>query len=99
VVIDKSTGGGKTVFALTGRLDTVTAPDLEKALIPAFDENKDIVLNFKDLVYISSAGLRVILVASKAAKSKGGSLVLTNMSDGVREVFEITGFSEIVTIE
>ena len=99
MTIDKNSEGNKTVFALTGRLDTVTAPDLEKVLIPAFDENKDITLNFKDVVYISSAGLRVLVAGSKAAKSQGGSLSLTNVAENVREVFDITGFSEIVTIE
>ena len=82
---------------LIGRLDTITATDFEKKLeqiIPTVDM---LTINCEDLVYISSAGLRVILKTYKMLASKKG-LILTNVSDEVREVFEITGFSDLLTI-
>ncbi len=82
---------------LIGRLDTITATDFEKKLeqiIPTVDM---LTINCEDLVYISSAGLRVILKTYKMLTSKKG-LILTNVSDEVREVFEITGFSDFLTI-
>jgi len=88
----------KTIFALEGRLDTTTAPQLQSALIPEFDTSIEIELNFCDLVYVSSAGLRVLLMGEKTAKAKGAKLVITNVSAEIIEVFEMTGFSEILTI-
>lgn len=82
---------------LIGRLDTITATDFEKKLeqiIPTVDM---LTINCEDLVYISSAGLRVILKTYKMLASKKG-LILTNVSDEVREVFKITGFSDFLTI-
>ena len=82
---------------LIGRLDTITATDFEKKLeqiIPTVDM---LTINCQDLVYISSAGLRVILKTYKMLTSKKG-LILTNVSDEVKEVFEITGFSDFLTI-
>ena len=82
---------------LIGRLDTITATDFEKKLeqiIPTVDM---LTINCEDLVYISSAGLRVILKTYKMLASKKG-LILTNVSDEVREVFEITGFSDFLTM-
>jgi len=88
----------KTIFALEGRLDTTTAPQLQSALIPEFDNAIEIELNFFDLAYVSSAGLRVLLMGEKAAKAKGAKLVITNVSAEITEVFNMTGFSEILTI-
>lgn len=85
-------------LALSGRLDTVTAPELEaelSALLPTADS---LVLDMEKLEYISSAGLRVILKTQKALTQKAG-LKLTKVSEAVREVFDITGFSDFLTIE
>ena len=81
---------------LEGRLDTMTAPELEKELKENYDSITGLVLDFKDLEYISSAGLRVLLSAHKALN---GKLVVKNVIDTVMEVFEITGFADILTIE
>lgn len=93
--IEKKNG---TTLALTGRLDTVTAPELEKALAELLPQADSLVLDMGNLEYISSAGLRVILKAYKALAAKGG-LKLTGVREAVREVFDITGFSDFLDME
>ena len=83
---------------LGGRLDTTTAPELEKAFEENMDVSKDLILDMKELEYISSAGLRVLLAAQKKM-NQAGKMKLTGVSDEVMEEFEITGFSDILTIE
>lgn len=85
-------------LALTGRLDTVTAPELEAALAENLDGVEALVLDFSNLDYISSAGLRVLLSAQKRMNNQG-SMKVTNINADIREVFEITGFCDILTIE
>ena len=96
--INKTTEGSKTSIALTGRLDTVTAPDLEKELKDSIDSTTELVLDFNNLDYISSAGLRVLLSAQKIM-NKQGAMKLQNVSENIMEIFEVTGFSDILTIE
>lgn len=87
-------------FTLKGRLDTTTASDLEKALAEMINEDiEEFVMDFTDLEYVSSAGLRVVLVAQKKMNALGGSMVIRNVNESVLEVFEITGFVDILTIE
>ena len=83
---------------LEGRLDTNTAPELEKTVAEKTEGIKDLVLDMEKLEYISSAGLRVLLATQKKM-NKVGSMKVTNVCDVVMEVFEITGFSDILTIE
>ena len=83
---------------LGGRLDTTTVPELEKAFEENMEVSKDLILDMKELEYISSAGLRVLLAAQKKM-NQAGKMKLTGVSDEVMEVFEITGFSDILTIE
>ena len=85
-------------IALQGRLDTMTAPELEAELNKSLKNADSLVLDFGKLEYISSAGLRVLLSAHKAMSSKGGMKV-TNVNEIVREVFDVTGFGDILTIE
>jgi anti-anti-sigma factor len=99
MTITKDRSSDKLVMLLEGRLDTTTAPELQTELIPEFDTANHIQLDFKDLVYVSSAGLRVLLMGEKTAKAKGGKMVLVNVSEEVMEVFEMTGLSEVLTIE
>jgi len=88
----------ETVFALSGRLDTVTAPQLQAALLPAFEQATSITLDLNEIVYLSSAGLRVLLLAQKTAQAKGAALRLTRVCPEVMEVFVMTGFSDMLTI-
>lgn len=96
--ITKELNGTTLNIALEGRLDTTTAPDLEKELKGSLDGVTELVLDFSKLDYISSAGLRVLLSAHKTMSGKGGMKV-TNVNEIVQEVFEVTGFSDILTIE
>jgi anti-anti-sigma factor len=99
MTITKSQDGEKLIIALEGRLDTTTGPELQEQLIPEFDTVKHIRLDFKELVYVSSAGLRVLLLGEKTAKAKGGTMSLVNVAPEIQEIFEMTGFSEVLTIE
>ena len=88
----------ETVIELAGRLDTTTAPALDKTINGDIGDAKNLVLNVKGLEYISSAGLRVLLSAQKKFQ-KCGYMKLTNVREEVMEVFEMTGFADILTIE
>ena len=96
--IIKNLDGNKLTIALEGRLDTSTAPNLEAELKSSLDGVASLVLDFNKLEYISSAGLRVVLAAQKTM-SKQGEMKLVGVNDEVMEVFEITGFVDILTIE
>ena len=87
-----------TTIDIVGRLDTTTAPSLEKMLNEDVGESKNLIFDFKGLEYISSAGLRVLLSAQKRMQ-KIGSMKVINVCEEVMEVFEITGFADILTIE
>lgn len=96
--INKTINDGLITISPEGRLDTVTAPELEALLDGCLPQAKELVLDLKALDYISSAGLRVILKAQKIMNSQG-SMRLVNVSDSIMEVFDITGFVDILTIE
>ena len=98
MTITKNLNGKDLEIALEGRLDTMTAPELEAELKNSMDGAESLTLDFSKLDYISSAGLRVLLSAHKAMSGKGGMKV-TNVNEIVREVFEVTGFADILTIE
>ena len=98
MTINKKANGTALEIALEGRLDTMTAPELEAELSQSLAGADSLTLDFSKLDYISSAGLRVLLSAHKAMSSKGGMKV-TNVNEIVREVFEVTGFADILTIE
>lgn len=98
MTINKKKDGNKVIFALEGRLDTTTAPQLQETLIPEFNETPNIELDFSELAYVSSAGLRVLLMGEKTAKAKSGSLTISNVSSEIMEVFDMTGFSAILKI-
>jgi len=96
--IEKKAEGKNLMMTLTGRLDTTTAPDLEKEVKESIEGVESLDFDFKSLEYISSAGLRVLLSAQKIM-NKQGSMVIKNASDEVKEIFEVTGFADILTIE
>lgn len=96
--IEKKRSGNDLVVSVSGRLDTNTAPELDKALENEFASLQNLVLDFENLEYLSSAGLRVILSCQKIM-NKQGSMVIKNANSSIKEIFDITGFSEIVNIE
>ena len=98
MTINKTQNGGELTIALEGRLDTVTAPELEAELKTALTGVTDLIFNMEKLDYLSSAGLRVLLSAQKQM-NKQGSMVVTKASETILEIFEVTGFSDILTIQ
>ena len=98
MTIEKKQNGSALEIALEGRLDTTTAPRLETELAEALPGVTDLVFDFAKLQYISSAGLRVLLGAQKTMNNQG-KMSLKNVCTDIMEVFEITGFSDILTIE
>ena len=95
--IIKTAEDKKLAVEVKGRLDTTTAPELEAALKEAMEGIEELTLNFAELEYISSAGLRVLLATQKAMQGKG-EMIVTGVNDIVMEVFEVTGFCDILNI-
>ena len=98
MTIEKKINGENVTLKIAGRLDTQTAPQLEAELNGVLPSCKDLTLDMADLEYVSSAGLRVILKAQKEMNTKG-AMRLTDVNDNIMEVFDITGFIDILTIE
>ena len=96
--IEKNTNETELTVVLTGRLDTTTAPELEKELRASLDGVSALTIDMAALEYISSAGLRVLLSAQKTM-NKQGEMKVVHVGDTIMEIFEVTGFSDILTIE
>ncbi len=90
--------GTQLTLELEGRLDTTTAPQLEASLKQNVGDCTKLIMDFVKLEYISSAGLRVLLAAQKVM-NKQGEMIIKNVNDTIMEVFEITGFADILTVE
>lgn len=98
MTINKLVNGKELIISLAGRLDTTTAPELDEELKESLKEVEDLKFDFANLEYISSAGLRVLLSAQKEMNKKG-SMLVRNCSEEIKEIFEVTGFIDILTIE
>ena len=98
MTINKKLDGSSLTVALEGRLDTTTAPELEKELSESLNGVTELTFDFESLDYISSAGLRVLLSAQKKMNKQGG-MKITHAGEAIMEIFEVTGFSDILTIE
>ncbi|MBR3474133.1 MAG: STAS domain-containing protein [Oscillospiraceae bacterium] len=96
--ITKKQNASSLEIALEGRLDTTTAPELERAMKESLDGVSELTMDFEKLEYISSAGLRVLLSAQKKMSRQGG-MKLVHVGEIIMEVFEVTGFTDILTIE
>ena len=96
--IEKKTNASELIVSLTGRLDTTTAPQLEKELKASLGGVTELIIDMGALEYISSAGLRVLLSAQKVM-NKQGEMKVIHVNDTIMEIFEVTGFSDILTIE
>jgi anti-sigma B factor antagonist len=96
--ICKQAEGEKLTITLKGRLDTMTSPELEEALKESLEKVKELVFDFTDVEYISSAGLRVLL-GSQKAMGENGKMIIRHVNEPVMEVFEVTGFTNVFTIE
>ena len=98
MIINKNENGSNLIISLIGRLDTTSAPMFEAELKKSLDGVTELIMDFVELEYISSAGLRVLLSAQKVM-NRQGSMVIRNANESILEVFEITGFTDILTIE
>jgi len=98
MTIEKAVNGSELTITPVGRLDTTTAPMLEKEINESVDGVTKLIMDFTGVEYLSSAGLRVLLAAQKTMSKQGG-MVVRNVSEAVNDVFEVTGFSDILTIE
>lgn len=98
MTVNKIAENNKLTVAVEGRLDTTTAPQLESELKDALGGVEELVIDMKELQYISSAGLRVLLSLQKTM-NKQGKMVIRNVNDDINEIFEVTGFVDILTIE
>ena len=96
--INTEKNGNELTISIEGRLDTITSPELENIVRSALTGISSLVLDFSKLQYISSAGLRVVLAAQKSM-NRQGKMTVRNVNADVHEVFDITGFSDILTIE
>lgn len=96
--ITKERDGSNMILTLEGRLDTTTAPQLEEVISKELDGIESVTMDFKQLDYLSSAGLRVILAAQKKM-NKQGEMVIRHVNETIMEVFEVTGFSGILNIK
>lgn len=98
MTIEKNINANALTITLSGRLDTTTAPQLESELKASIEGIENLILDFAGLEYLSSAGLRVLLSAQKIM-NKQGAMVVKNVNETIQEIFEVTGFCDILTIE
>ena len=98
MTVEKITNGDSLTLRVEGRFDTTNAKEFEEIITNSLDGVKELIMDFESLEYISSAGLRVMLMAIKKMK-KQGSMAVTNANEMVKEIFEVTGFSDLVEVE
>ena len=98
MTVEKITNGDSLTLKVDGRVDTTNAKEFEEIITNSLDGVKELIMDFDSLEYISSAGLRVMLMAIKKMK-KQGSMAVTNANEMVKEIFEVTGFSDLVEVE
>ena len=99
MTIEKKLEEGKLTVSPSGRLDTVSTPELEAVLNECLEDAQELELDFSGLEYISSAGLRLLLQSYKKMAARGGSLTVSNVNETINDIFAITGFSDILTVK
>jgi anti-anti-sigma factor len=91
--------GDEIIIKILGRIDTTTSPKLQDEIMKSFQKGEHLVLDFENVEYISSAGLRVLLVGQKTAESKDGYMKILHTNEIVKNIFDMTGFTAMLTIE
>ena len=99
MTISRTITDDRIVLHIDGKIDTNTSKELETALVQAIEGTSSVVLDFEKVIYISSAGLRTLLLGEKKSKKLGATMVICNICENVFDVFEMTGFSEILAIQ
>ena len=99
MTITETNNGEAIELAITGRVDTLTSRELQDTIIAAFQKKKNVILNFASVEYISSAGLRALLLGHKTALSKGGKMTVTHINKTVKDILKISGFYTMLSVE
>ena len=99
MTLTENVKGNEVELSVEGRVDATTAPQLQNGILTAFQKGENVVLDCQALEYISSAGLRALLLGQKTSKSKGGSFTLIHVGQEIQEILEVTGFDDILTIK
>ncbi len=99
MTISETRTEGVIQLDIEGRVDTNTSPQMQQSILQAFQKSQTLILNMEKVEYVSSAGLRALLIGQKTANSKGGSMKLVHVCDAVMKVFQMTGFAGMLTIE
>ncbi len=99
MTIDEIRADDKVQLNLHGRIDANASGELQNAILQTFQKNSKVILNFSDVPYIASAGLRALLIGQKTASSKGGSFTIINVNEAVMEVFRVTSLNNVLTIQ
>ncbi len=99
MTITENQGENALILSVEGKIDTLTSQEFQKVLLNSFQKSNNLVIDMKDVTYMSSAGLRAMILGQKTAGSKGGNLTITNVSEVVMDVFRMTGFDKILNIE
>jgi len=98
VTIEEIKGETSIQLSVDGQVDTITSPELQQKILTTFQKTKNVVLDLGHVGYMSSAGLRALLIGQKTATSKGGTLKVVNVQPAVMQVFNMSGFSKVLTI-
>ncbi len=99
MTITETKGEDSIQLSVEGQVDTVTAPELQQKILTTFQKTKNIILDLSNVAYMSSAGLRALLLGQKTATSKGGSMKVIHVQSAVMQVFTMSGFAKVLTIE
>ncbi len=98
MTIDEVKADGKLQLNISGKIDSLTSGEFQNVVLQSFQKSSNIIINMEDVSYISSAGLRALILGQKTASSKGGSLIVINASPSVKDVFRVTGFEKVLDI-
>ena len=99
MTIDESRNGDKLQLNIHGKIDAVSSPELQNEVLKAFQKCPNVILDFSDVSYISSAGLRALLIGQKTASSKGGKFLIINAGESVNEILRVTGLSKVLSVQ
>ena len=99
MTIDESRSDDKLQLNIHGKIDAIASPELQNEVLKAFQKSSNVILNFADVSYISSAGLRALLIGQKTAGSKGGKFLIINVNDSVMEVLRMTGLQKVLNVQ
>lgn len=99
MTIEERKDGEVLTLVIEGKVDTITAPNLQNSILQAFQKSINVTLDFNNVEYVSSAGLRALLIGQKTAQSKKGSMVITGVNDTVKKVLELSGIGNLLSIQ